>query len=401
MDFEELILDILIEAANSKVETNIIYNVVFNTIIKNNKIDEKLLLSKIKKVFTMIDTNIDFNINHNEICFHSKEHDELFVPTLIIDDFNDFRNKLIEYLEYAEEFYQDGNVNAIEYIKKNIIVLLFSNATQDDFNNPIRFIEREINFIKDQTFNEYIESKIIGESDILDSKIEINIKKEPIFQETPYSFNVNLINNLNEGEIYSLPKIRFGIENKICYIKAIQNNKEICNNEIFFKKIKRKLNKVNQNFIEEKKDNIESPENLNGIIPSFLVASTLFISFLKNYGINDIKLVSYFPLRWNSKELKYIKMKNIHEEKGIDKLVIENEYNNNIEEHYNIQRNLSDKLIRNFRRLSYHINNIRNVSYPYEFDEYYNIKIEDNYECNNELLNEIYTLIDKCNVKKR
>ena len=43
--------------------------------------------------------------------------------------------------------------------------------------------------------------------------------------------------------------------------------------------------------------------------------------------------------------------------------------------HYDIQRNLSDKLIRNFRRLAYHFNNINILSYPYEVDEMMHFKL--------------------------
>ena len=54
-----------------------------------------------------------------------------------------------------------------------------------------------------------------------------------------------------------------------------------------------------------------------------------------------------------------------------------------------IQKNLTEKLIRNFMRLKHHFNGINILSYPMELDEYLTISIE-NMNChNNKLINNI------------
>lgn len=87
-----------------------------------------------------------------------------------------------------------------------------------------------------------------------------------------------------------------------------------------------------------------------------------------------------------------MKIKEIEQEKEIEQNKIEEKYNDNIKMHYDIQRNLSDKLIRNFRRLAYHFSSIQISSYPYEIDEFMHLKLNNEYTCNNDLLNELYQL---------
>lgn len=397
---EDLVYQILIEASNKRVYVDRPYNIAFNTIINTTNLNQDsrvLLLNKIKNILINLGINIDLKISNENISLFTTDNNNLFVPTLIINDILTFINKLKEYLRLAKEFYDKDYYDAIEYEDKTILTLLWSNATLNDFNNPIAFIEKRIDFLIDSTFNEYSDEKIVGNSSILKSQISINIEKEAIYQETPYSFNVKLLNNENLDESYILPKLRFGISNNKCTIMAIQNNKKtLLDNTKYSKKIKRLLNKVNQNFeLEEYNDNIDNPENLTGIVPSFLVVSTIFLSLIKKLGMDDVEIVPFLPIRWNAKELMYLKIKEIDKNKQIDIDKINEKYKNNTLMHYDIQRNLSDKLIRNFRRLAYHFNNINILSYPYEVDEMMHFKLNDEYSCNNDFLNELYTIFLK------
>ena len=261
---EDLVYQILIEASNKRVYVDRPYNIAFNTIINTTNLNQDsrvLLLNKIKNILINLGINIDLKISNENISLFTTDNNNLFVPTLIINDILTFINKLKEYLRLAKEFYDKDYYDAIEYEDKTILTLLWSNAILNDFNNPIAFIEKRIDFLIDSTFNEYSDEKIVGNSSILKSQISINIEKEAIYQETPYSFNVKLLNNENLDESYILPKLRFGISNNKCTIMAIQNNKKtLLDNTKYSKKIKRLLNKVNQNFeLEEYNDNIDNP----------------------------------------------------------------------------------------------------------------------------------------------
>jgi hypothetical protein len=61
-------------------------------------------------------------------------------------------------------------------------------------------------------------------------------------------------------------------------------------------------------------------------------------------------------------------------------------------QHEEIQRNLSDKLLRNIRRIEYNFNNISIYSYPHELDENTHINISEYEDCKNKLLKEIYEI---------
>ncbi len=390
---EELFYQIILEAANKRVYTDRPYNIVFNSIINTVNDNKVLMLNKIKTVLSRQNMNINITINKNSISVYAKEDRNLFIPTLMIHDLDQILAKLEEYLIYARDFYDKNYYDSIEYEDKTILTLLWANATEKDFNNPIAFIEKRTQFLKDTTFDSYLNDKIIGTSSILKSNIKIIVQKEPIYEETPYSFHVEMINEENSNERFIFPKLRFGLDNGKCTIMAIQNKNNGINNNPFFKRIKRCLNKVNQNFEKEENiDNIESPENLTGIVPSFCVITTIFLSILQKHEIKEIEVAPFLPIRWNAKELKYLKVKEMKKNKNIESKKIETEYIASTEDHYNIQRNLSDKLIRNFRRLAYHFNNIQITLYPYEMDEFLHLELTDEYFCNNDLLNELYQL---------
>lgn len=61
-----------------------------------------------------------------------------------------------------------------------------------------------------------------------------------------------------------------------------------------------------------------------------------------------------------------------------------------------IQENSTNKFIRTFMRLKYHLRNLKVLSYPYETDECLSIYIDDNnITIDNELLREVSEAIQK------
>lgn len=317
--------------------------------------------------------NIIFSSNIENTIYNAKNDEDLIIPTLNIKNKKEFDNLLIQYVNKCLEFYDSSNYpeelndsfNNDICKEKMIMTLLFATATFEDFEEPISFLKRKINFLEDYTTNINI-----GYSNILKSDIKINVKKDKINNEAPYQFIVNCDDN-------ELPHLKFGIDNNIAYIYAIQNSKELD------KKINRILYKVGEGF-DKTTDNFDIYDegNLNDITPSFLIVANLFISYLQTLGINDIKVCSFLPERWNAK-LVANKLRNIDQEKQLK-----------------IQSNLTEKFIRTFLRLSYHYDNLKVLSYPMDNSSYLSLYNTGNIKCNNSLLLELNELcLNKKNLK--
>lgn len=205
------------------------------------------------------DFNIAFNTviyDENKIVFNNTENIEY--PNLIIKNRNLFLKLLNEYLALSlnskrkvPNFSKNFERNQL----KLIISYILANATTEDFLNPINLLNRNINFLRDNTFS-YLNDEIYTEklNNFLNSNIKIKNKMQSIFMETPNKIEISFANELN-GEIleYNLPSISYGIteENneKVCYIYSIQNHdikKESSENQCKFqKKIAREMYKIN------------------------------------------------------------------------------------------------------------------------------------------------------------
>ena len=259
-----------------------------------------------------------------------------------------------------------------DYIK-TILTLLWSNATSEDFENPLSFLKKRISFLNNNINEEKNITSSLG-------NIYVSIKKDRVEQETPFYLNITINDNV-------MPRVRFGIFNNSVYIYAIQNVKEVDRD----KKLNRQLYKVNDgiDLKNESDDNILDFENLKGITPSALVSATIALSFFKDLGYDNFIIPVLLPVRWNAKELMYErKLKKIEEENK------ENYLQEKYAEHDKISRNLSDKFIRTFRRLDYHFDNINIYALPFIDDIDMHINVSEFTKCNNPLLEELYLSIN-------
>ncbi len=102
--------------------------------------------------------------------------EEAMFPTLVITNKKVFDELLTKYISIAKYYYKDENLNENE-----LLSLLFVDATLDDFNNPIKFISKKINFIMDETLNIYSEETDLGYSSILDGDICVKYVPESAF----------------------------------------------------------------------------------------------------------------------------------------------------------------------------------------------------------------------------
>ena len=359
------------EAATGRVDCGIMQNVLFKTNVYGRTL---------YKLSNEIKSNQDF-----------------IIPTLEINDFDNFCHALIEYYLIADNFYK--NISEDFDRKKLILTSLFNNANVEDFKNPVDYIKRRTYFILNPIMevNKEID---IGYSEVLESNIYITLKKEPINEETPYGL---YIKSVKDKEIHNFPIVRFGVVNNQAYFYAVQDDKykkEVKTD--YNKKINRKLYKVNENFLEPKFDNnSDYPENLNAIVPSQLLSLTICLSLLEKMNIERVLVSSFLPIRYNSKEILYIVKKNQQMKKDISFEKIKNEFHDNQIKHEELQRNLSDKFLREFRRLDYIFNNFNITSYPFELDSYSHFKLSEYDGSNNPFLNEIYSLVKNQNNLKK
>lgn len=350
--------EIIKEASTGSVDADITYNILFNTIIPEENI------------------NITSNI----------KLDNVLVPTLVIKNKKLFDELLSAYLDLALNFYNDNNYyietteNTFYYYKvKTILSILWSNATYEDFNDPINFLRKRISFFKNN-LEEYNTLTDLGYSNILNSNIKVKNTKSNLRNETPYKLEIVLDNN---DSIYELPNIYYGICNNDLYIYAIQNRKNVnIENNSFQKFIKRKLYSINDG-LDIKNETFENYDigNLKDVTPSFLLALNIIIGIFKGRDIENVIVPFIMYIRWNDKEIMFDKKERKIE--GFDKLSEQTK-------HEYIQSNLTEKLIRTFLRLSYHSDGIEIENYPFELDSSLKLKIGDIKSFNNELLDETY-----------
>lgn len=327
-------------------------------------------------------------------------YDETSPYYLCIQDKEKLVNSLYEYMKIMLS--NDSSINKQNiYDKiKYYLTLLWVNATYEDLRNPVRFIQKYIDFNNNPLFEDEFTYASNIES-LNDADIDVIIKREPANMETPYSFNaqINLFDNGKENNYY-LPSICYGISGDICYIYSIQNSGMFASNPGFEKKIKRLLYKMNENVsshesedfkeykrLEKQGNNMEDefyPENISDVSVSAILALTVFMDSLNDMGIKNIKVVPFLPIRYKNKEDAYEKKYQLKlKQLKVDEI---KELKQNLEEkRLLIQSNLTNKFIRDFMRLKNHFNGIDILSYPMEVDEYLSININ-NMECHNNKL---------------
>ena len=369
MDILKIFYECIIpEAMNGRINVYNYYNIAFNTnIVEDNKFYE----CKVKE-------------------------NDLLIPTLMIKDREMFNELLVQYVNMASDYYDDDNfeediLNDKAYDEKYMIckekaimAFLFANATVEDFNDPISFLKRRIDFINNHQ-DKHID---LGYSGMLDCNLVLNIEKDIINNEGSSQFEIKAV---SEGEEYTFPRVKFGISDDTLYIYAIQKKKRNETNSLS-KKINRKLYKVGEGFIET-----EGEENPKDVTASFLVVLNMAISYFNRMGYDKIVMPSILIERWNAKRFSNIKRQeygNISDEekKELDE---DQEY---------IQSNLTNKLIRTFLRLACHYNNLDIVFFPYEVDSSLHVAINNDIEmlCNNRLLLETGKIVNNAdNIRNR
>ncbi len=283
---------------------------------------------------------------------------------------------LEKYVILVSRFYNiDVNRNTV----KKIITLLFSNITKEDTKNINLFIIKYISFLMDNTMINYNIDKDINYNNI--GCLHGNVKLQSLKQETPYAFYSyfdNIINGLHVH--YQLPKISFGIQNDICYIYAIQNQKQLIDN---------RPEQVQYNTLV--KDTIRtlnhSIKKYRNVTPSFVTALTFFLATLQKQGIDKYKVVSGLPIRMHNRKLVNDYKLKVQTKKGIlSQSDIVNLRKSLEDERFRIDYNATDKFKNIFHRISIHFEQA--INFLDVADNYLDFKL-DELLTNNTFLQEI------------
>ena len=351
-----------------------------------------------------------FNTIIEDKDFYENENN---LSTLVIKDLDKLIEKLEEYitLELILErktlkIYSGKEEDRIKWLISN----LFANMTTEDFLNPIAFIDKYMAFLKDKTFDYLDEGITVNLPRVKDSELEIKREQNNTSMETPNRITLTLKRKGEELTTFKLPSIYYAVreENnkKVCYIYSVMNkdNKKLNESELKFQKqINRLLYKLNDGVFdseeyyeykealkrkeekeaqgEEVTEEIYYPEgNISDITNSFLFSLNIFMSLLQKEGIETVKVVTYLPVRYNSRAIaaeKSPKKKEFQERNDM------------------IQTNATNKLIRTFRRLAHQNDALEITMYPYEYDEFLTISLRSrDKELDNMLLEESNDIIN-------
>lgn len=351
---EEILNEIIKEARNGQVVIdNETWPIAFNTIIyegNTEKIlwDEKnniiLRIKDKKRVVELLEEYIDLEIQKNRKSI---------------------------------AFINDKERNRIKWL----ISYLFVNATTEDFLIPERLISRYIAFLKDKTFNTLENGIEIRLNELFENRLLRVIKKtNSTSMETPYRIDVSIVEKDGDNEVtYNLPSVYYGICNDKCYIYCVMTPRkkiETEQEEKLRKKINRTLYKINKDLeklesseyydYKEGKSSYYPEDNISDVTNSFLFSINTFLSLLEVKKKKKVKVITYLPLRYQSREIAT-------REKD-DDIREELERRNDL-----IQANITEKIIRTFRRLSYENPDVEIENYPYEVDAFLSLNIGPTY----------------------
>ena len=289
-----------------------------------------------------------------------------------LDAMREFLNKN-PFLYDEDNIYYDGDVIAQE---KYFLATLWSNASFQDFKDPLLFIAKRIQYLKDDSFP--IPKLHLPMKDSFknfdDISLVYEVKAQHTNLETPYVFKSQLEDQ--EGNSYLLPIISFGIAQGKCFIYSIRDIENHDRTDSFYKKVKRSLYQVNKDVSSD-----YFSERIVDVSPSSICSLALFLGLMHQRGITDYEVIPYLPLRYQAKmllieeKIKKLQQKSSQNHQSENDIDIEQQIDFFYQNQDRLQENITNKFLRNFQRIAYHLQNVELVSYPSEMDDALHFKI--------------------------
>lgn len=357
--------------------------------------------------------NIDgeeWGIAFNTIIYeNSKTKEEYFndrnMSTLVIKDEERFFPLLEEYI--TREIYVDRKCmwfsnDKLDTRIKFILAYLFANASTEEFLDPEGMLRRRIDFLDDTSFEYLNEGKIIPLGNTFgNSSIYVQRHSQSVMMETPCKMEITIC-KLADDELLKCPlaDVSYGIREeegeKVCYVYSMMKPKERTEStdreKIFRKRLNRELYKLNEGVLEQESDEFiaykdgksrDYQENVTDVTQSFVLSLSVFVSLLQKEGVSKIKVVPYLPVRYVGRQIAASNVNDLLRRQELE------------DRNRRIQDNCTNKFMRTFRRVAYHMgDDLEMYSVPYELDEYMTFVLRSkSHDLNNPILNEVSNCI--------
>lgn len=205
-------------------------------------------------------------------------------PIVIIPNRRVFVEKVTKYLFYAKDFYRGDrsffDLEPDDFMKK-LFMDLFISATNFDLNNIEQYIDKRTQIIcnKQLTFKEQVGT-------YNDFSVIVSVKQNVSNLEGPYKFTPTLANN--EGAIFNLPSVTFGVANNGVYVYGVQKRKNSDDTPVFAEALDKHFREVNH----------KVKDAYRNVSPNALVSFTLFCTYLKAINQNKIVAPCFMPIRY-------------------------------------------------------------------------------------------------------
>lgn len=201
-----------------------------------------------------------------------EENQDKSCPTIVVKDalaFFDTLTKIVNSYVHLSAVYgikQDARALAICMMRR-----IWLRMGDKDFNHVEEFLQKQLQFIENEKFDENrFKSKV---REFNQYAIFIGTGLNATYDETTRNMHFTITDK--EKENYDLPYIYYEVDkDDICYIYAVQNKRNNKQN----KKIERNLYKLNKG--------IENPN----VHPNQVYAMLLFINYVKEKGITQIRV---------------------------------------------------------------------------------------------------------------
>lgn len=252
---------------------------------------------------------------------------------LDIPDMDLFVKKVEKYFLIVQGLYRNemGRYDlTYEAYLERLFVSLMSNMTYSDAHNVYNYIDQRTElyvncYDRDEKLGKFSYTK---GAQVKECEVNVIIDRLSSIMEAPYSFTPEFTDGIN---VFFLPSITFGlsVNKKTAYVYAVQNRKKDQSNSLQ-KDLDRYFRKIGKG--------VEGEEELMQVSPNALVSLTMFCSYLKEQGVQQIISKDFQPSRYKARESRILSKYAEGELEALD----------------NAQFNITNKFMYLFLRYSYH-----------------------------------------------
>ena len=204
-------------------------------------------------------------------------------PVIMINDVSKFKQALFNYIKayIKNEGYWTCPDIAENWEQATMYTMqvLWTNATIQDFSNPVKFLERYTTFLEQDQWEDLKEPQKVKNF----GKAELYKIRHECYSEMEAPHNYSIYAREKDGKLFYLPSIVYGIKDDTAYIYAVQR---------LYTKTK------------EPSEDVKKLRKLvrgKGIEPLGIIAMLSFIKEAKNRGIKQINMPANLIMQYTTK----------------------------------------------------------------------------------------------------